>query len=137
MAVLRVRLPAEIEGIGIRLREALEMSADCQAKDSHHVGRQFLSPVEFAEVTGLSPATVRRRIAERRIPIYQPGGPRTRVLIPIKALGAPERSEPVPSGSPATDAPPLGKLAGPAPRWRCHETNDPESPRKRDDEIET
>jgi len=42
--------------------------------------KQFLSPVEFQKITGLSPATVARRLKDRSIPSTKMGG---RVLIPI------------------------------------------------------
>ncbi len=48
--------------------------------------KPFLSPAEFAEWSGLSEATVRRRIKDGTIESVQPGGFRTRVLIPVDAF---------------------------------------------------
>ena len=45
-----------------------------------------VSPEEFAELSGLSSATVRRYLADGRLPKSQPGGRRCRVLIPVSAL---------------------------------------------------
>jgi hypothetical protein len=41
-----------------------------------------LAPIEFARLSGLSLSTVRRYLACGKLPKYQPGGPRCRVLIP-------------------------------------------------------
>jgi excisionase family DNA binding protein len=89
--------------------------------------RVFLAPSEFAERTGLSLATVRRYIAAGRIPVAQPGGFRSRVLIPRDALVLPR---PAPQGqrqlaadpdrhrdaaeNPANNA---DRLSGPRPGW--------------------
>lgn len=48
--------------------------------------RAYVSPEEFAALTGLSIATVRRRIKASQLPVIQPGGKRTRVLIRVDAL---------------------------------------------------
>jgi hypothetical protein len=78
-----------------------------------------ISPAEFAARSGLSVVTVRRRVRDRSLPAVQPGGPRTRVLIPVDALvpvrvDAPaDLAEPKPP-LPTTPAP----LPGPAPKWR-------------------
>ena len=46
----------------------------------------FLTVMEFSKKTSLSEKTVRRRIAEGKIPSWQPGGPGSRILIPISCL---------------------------------------------------
>lgn len=46
----------------------------------------FISPAEFAKLSGLSLATVWRYLAAGRIPKTQPGGRRCRILIPRSAL---------------------------------------------------
>jgi hypothetical protein len=87
----------------------------------------YLSPAEFSECSGLSLATIYRRVRDRSLPSAQPGGPRTQVLIPIDALrpaARPTESEPRPSASavptgPANAEPiPPVPLPGPAPKWR-------------------
>src|SRR5258708_16574992 len=48
--------------------------------------REFYTPREYGERTGLHLRTVRKMIASGRIPTFQPGGPRSRVLIPVSSL---------------------------------------------------
>ncbi len=86
----------------------------------------FYSPEEFAAQTGLSIATVRRYIDKGKLPSVQPGGPRSRILIPADALDQLARRavvesspaaalEPVPDpGSRSTPT----RRPGPTPRWR-------------------
>lgn len=79
--------------------------------------RRFLSVEEFCQQTGLSPATVWRRLKDGSLPSYQPGGKGTRVLIPLEALTA------VPPAPATTTSPPRRPsrprpLAGPVPRWQ-------------------
>lgn len=83
------------------------------------VEREYLSPREFAVQTGLSSATVNRYLAGGRIPFYQPGGPRCRILIRRSALelfAAKPTGTPQPSSEklPPTSAKPR---SGPKPRW--------------------
>lgn len=49
--------------------------------------QEYVSPIEFGKIAGLSLATVRRYVKEGRLPSLQPGGKRCRVLIPRSALG--------------------------------------------------
>lgn len=79
--------------------------------------QRFLSVQEFCELTGLSHATVRRRICDGSLPVWQPGGRRTRVLILAddpatrsSNLDA-TKEQPVP----ALIAP---RIPGPRPRWQ-------------------
>lgn len=55
---------------------------------------EFLTPAEFAVAAGLSLATVRRRIREGSLPVFQPGGKRTAVRIPRSALLTPHPTLP-------------------------------------------
>jgi hypothetical protein len=59
-------------------------------------GRKGLSPKEFAAATGFSLATVHRRLAKNQLPKFQPGGKRTRILIPLDAFSGnqPEATQP-------------------------------------------
>ncbi len=49
---------------------------------------EFLTPAEFARLAVLSLATVRRRISDGSLPVFQPGGKRTAMRIPRSALTA-------------------------------------------------
>lgn len=46
----------------------------------------YLTLQEFSERTGLSLATVRRRIKDGSLPVWQPGGHRTAIRIPESVL---------------------------------------------------
>ncbi|MFT5527382.1 MAG: excisionase family DNA binding protein [Pirellulaceae bacterium] len=85
------------------------MSADDQA---------FFTIKEFAAVTGDSPSTIRRRIADGSLPHIQ-FGKHKKIKIPRIALGLP----PIPSESPSS-APPqsseesdFDQISGPKPKW--------------------
>lgn len=56
--------------------------------------RLYFTIDEFSEVTGLSPATIRRNIRKKNLPHFQPGGRGTRILIPVSALGNSSPSKP-------------------------------------------
>lgn len=91
------------------------------------VEKQYLDVNEFSQLTGLSAATIRRRVRDGSIKAYQPGGPNKKLLIPRDALEAgtttgrvdpgPGRSStPMPSDDPwqpSRSRPPRG----PPPRW--------------------
>jgi len=96
-----------------------------EAEQSHP---QFLSVEQFAAISGISKVTVRRLISDGRLPSWQPGGKRCRILIPRSAI---EQLHPATGPEPVT-APqsvattasqaPLkvarsSTLSGPAPRW--------------------
>ncbi len=79
--------------------------------------------------TGLSESTVRRYIKKNRLPFAQPGGPRSRILIPADALTsheAPKKPDDGTRGPAADGFPPETKtptnnisrerLPGPKPR---------------------
>jgi hypothetical protein len=80
---------------------------------------RFLSVAAFARLTGLSVATVRRRVRDGSVVVFQPGGPRTRVLIPWTQLqfSMPRTSREKPMAV-TQDSSECSKLSGPAPRWR-------------------
>jgi excisionase family DNA binding protein len=88
---------------------------------------EYLSPAEFADLCGLSVETVRRRLRDGGLPRVQPGGPRTRLLIPADALdraltaaSASGRPDTGPGPDTAPQPPPTSPapLPGPAPKWR-------------------
>ncbi len=83
--------------------------------------REFLSPKKVAARSGLAVVTVRRYVADGRLPSAQPGGRRSRVLIPAGARAqfikvevvTGQDSEPL-----VRPSKPLRKSnPGPAPRW--------------------
>jgi hypothetical protein len=96
-----------------RLGRERDKCAPLQADDLD--ARSFVSVAEFCRKTGLSASTVRRRIAEGTLVVYQPGGPRSRVLIHISAIEGPLTPPPTPPEPPAAKT---NQLPGPAPRWR-------------------
>lgn len=59
---------------------------DQNRHDECDSARKYLSPNEFASATGLSISTIFRRLKAGQIQLYQPGGKRTRILIPIAAV---------------------------------------------------
>lgn len=89
--------------------------------------KRYLSPLEFSHLSGLSLATVHRYLKSGKIPRRQPGGHRSRILIPVDALETPSSPEPALAGAaaPATSAEPATAaepspsvlLPGPRPKW--------------------
>src|SRR4026207_2011361 len=59
------------------------------------IEREYLSRAEFMCITGMSGATLSRRLADRAIPKYQPAGPGTWVGFPRDAVTA--ATKPTPS----------------------------------------
>lgn len=98
-------------------------------EESSHKDSDWLTPEQYVQATGLSSATVSRYLADGRLPKYQPGGPRCRVLIPRDALPTAEHPNPIQelpvessSGSCLSDEKPNNlkestRPAGPVPRW--------------------
>jgi hypothetical protein len=98
------------------------MSDHRATNQSDEHSRRLLSPQEFSQLTGLSLATVHRYLKSGRLYYLQPGGPRSRILIPADALGPPFV---LPSPSTARASSPsqsetlreVPHLPGYAPRW--------------------
>ena len=98
--------------------------------DEDSLRRAYITPEEFVRLSGLSLSTVRRYLADGRLPKVQPGGHRCRVLIPRNALEHPRHSKDEggqatttvndPETSVATSPLDIGPrdLPGPLPRWR-------------------
>lgn len=86
---------------------------------------RFVSPQEFARLAGFSASTLWRRIRDGSIPFWQPGGPGTRVLIPLSAIeSASPSATSVPAGdAAATDCPAQKPIPGPRPRWQTRTPN--------------
>jgi excisionase family DNA binding protein len=81
--------------------------------------RTYLTYDELHVKTGLSLSTLRRRVKEGRLPFFQPGGPRTRVVFPADVIerllsSVPIREQPQePAPMPSSPAGPRG----PRPKW--------------------
>src|SRR5690606_20235405 len=73
---------------------------------------------EFAARVGFSVPTVRRRIRDGAIRICQPGGPGTRLSIPLSELT--RLLEQTSDAGTATNARPSARkpIAGPQPKWK-------------------
>lgn len=96
-----------------------------QSDEAKGTERSYLSPEEFCHHSGLSLATVHRYLKKGKLPFYQPGGPRTRILIPTDAVESVSRSAtqggraaaPATAQPSSTSADRRAPLPGPRPRW--------------------
>ena len=72
-----------------------------------------ISIEEYARRTGFSISTIRRRIKDKTIVLFQPGGRRTRMSFPPEAAKVPPtpKADPGPAAT-QTDAPPSKVLGG-------------------------
>ena len=81
--------------------------------------RLYYTIKEAAQVLGLSVATVRRRIDDGTLPVFQPGGEGTAVRVPVDALKcATDTKSPAIESSPH-DAKPKPRRKGPQPKWQA------------------
>jgi len=74
---------------------------------STNTDRRYLSVAEVARCLGIHPQTVRRWIKSGVVSSMQPGGSRSRILIPVAAIDGLQASSPVlvdPASTPVTDA---------------------------------
>jgi len=88
----------------------------------------YLSISQFSAETTLSLATVRRRLKDGSIPSIQPGGSRTKILIPVSALTEPPllqstrstglNSSPLPDASSSNPQSQPQARRGPRPHWK-------------------
>lgn len=94
-----------------------------------HEQPDYIFVEEFVERSGLSLVTVRRYIRDGKIPYIQPGGPRSRILIPRDVLEAYLAREPHShnandasfNDSPDNSKPTKNTATrrhGPVPRWK-------------------
>jgi len=80
----------------------------------------YLSKVELAKLTGLSPATIERYKKKGIIPFAQPAGPRGRVLYPLQAVKAAiDLNGVAPSQSSNPVRVEINLHRGPRARWRA------------------
>jgi len=80
--------------------------------------RKYVSPQEFSAISGLSLATVYRRLRDGSLPSIQLGPKKSRVLISLDAAerlvsAAPNAGDP--SLPPSDEAP--KPISGPRPKW--------------------
>ena len=92
------------------------------SQDSATESTEYVSPQEFARLSGLSLATIHRYLKRGKLQFRQPGGKRARLLIPRTALEHFEHSFPVKpaaeqSPAPTPDAETSSRLPGPRPKW--------------------
>jgi excisionase family DNA binding protein len=88
--------------------------------------KRFLSPKEFAESSGLSESTVRRRIKDGTIDSEQPAGFGTRICIPVDALQRSHSDDDLDGASDDSgesedtgeDTPQTDRISGPRPKWK-------------------
>lgn len=89
-----------------------------QAESECALERAYLSVAQFCKLTGLSSSTVRRRIVDGSIRTFQPGGPRSRVLIPTEQLNFKLVSEPgYVAPSAGSDGVMSKRRSGRRPKW--------------------
>ncbi|HWL10823.1 MAG TPA: excisionase family DNA-binding protein [Planctomicrobium sp.] len=81
--------------------------------DSHP---NYLSVEEFAARVGFSVPTVRRRIQDGSIRVWQPGGPGTRLSIPLSETERLLQESALPVKTPVSRSP--KPLSGRTPRWK-------------------
>jgi hypothetical protein len=85
--------------------------------DANVAPKNFLSPAEFAAFSGLSLATVHRRLADGTLPKVQLGGKGCRITIPRSCLDASRAAKPTPNHSPVSASTTRVK-SGRRPRWQ-------------------
>ncbi len=79
---------------------------------------KYVTINEFCDQVRLSESTVRRRINAGDIPSLQPGGHRTRILIPVSYLASTEQKSNIDVTEDDSDSRPVTKpIPGPRPRW--------------------
>jgi excisionase family DNA binding protein len=86
--------------------------------------RQYLTITEVSERTTLSVSTIQRLCRKGKLPYFQPGGPRTRLLFPPDVIEqavklAQDASLPAPDPPVAASPTPS---RGPKPKWQGHPT---------------
>jgi excisionase family DNA binding protein len=86
--------------------------------------QQFLSPADFARLSGLSLSTVQRYLRDGKIPYLQPAGRRGRILIPLQAferavhdVNALEVGASADESSTTSSSSDEPRLPGPRPKW--------------------
>lgn len=87
--------------------------------------QDYVTPEQFAELSTLSIATVRRYLRTGKLPHEQPFGPRGRVLIPRNALqpfvgqcAAAVDTDSAIDALPSSSVSNVARAPGPSPRWK-------------------
>ncbi|WP_437192470.1 hypothetical protein [Planctomicrobium sp. SH527] len=68
--------------------------------------QNYLSVTEFSAASTLSESTIRRRIKDGTFPVWQPGGPGTRVMLSASLLKSVVEIPLPPPASPVRSSPP-------------------------------
>ncbi|MCA9250253.1 MAG: excisionase family DNA-binding protein [Phycisphaerales bacterium] len=94
-----------------------EAADDVSAANS---ARTFMSISECCDATGLSVSTVRRLIKRGHLEMFQPGGHRCRILIPVSAIQSLQDQAVSKNDGPEIlpHQSPSPRLPGPQPQWR-------------------
>lgn len=82
--------------------------------------QDYLSVSEFSAASTLSESTIRRRIKDGTFPVWQSGGPGTRVLLSTSLLATATEVPPKSACSPMRETKPASSshLPGPRLRWK-------------------
>lgn len=82
--------------------------------------QDYLSVTEFSAASTLSESTIRRRIKDGTFPVWQPGGPGTRVLLSASLLATATEVPAKAACSPMGETRPASSshLPGPRLRWK-------------------
>jgi excisionase family DNA binding protein len=86
----------------------------------------YLTYEELSARTGISVSTLRRRVKDGKLPYFQPGGRRTRLVFPVDVVerllqSAPTSSQTLPESQLQPVAHPL---QGPQPKWMRNGSSD-------------
>jgi hypothetical protein len=79
---------------------------------------EFYSPKKFARKCDISESTARRLVKVGKIPAIQPGGKRTRILIPRDALSLVASTAEPPVKGDGGEPNQSSHKRGPTPKWR-------------------
>ena len=84
--------------------------------------KQYLNISELSARSGLSVSTIRRLVDNGKIEVFQPGGPRTKLLFRPGALEITPRAGDAPDSNAATSGPNRPQLSGRRPGWMTPQT---------------
>jgi hypothetical protein len=81
--------------------------------------RRYLTMYELSASSGLSMSTLRRLCRRGRLPFFQPGGPRTRIVFSQDAIEQASVAADHPSAAAVESTGPVNNARrhGPAPKW--------------------
>lgn len=89
--------------------------------------RRYYTIQEAARILGLSVSTIRRRIADGTLSVFQPGGERTAIRVPLAALEHVTDVKPNEAEHDTAESTSKPKRKGPPPKWQAlfdhHDSN--------------